>query len=171
MNKKSQAESIIIFFATIVAIFIVSIILLRFTNEVLTPFTNALAPVNNQSAQAVIAVHNSFTSVWDWVMVLVFLFNIILLFISSFLVDVHPAFIVIYVIAVIFLFIFGNQFLYVLDSLWNNIATPTETSQTQIEQFIINNFQIIMLGIVILSGVLMYAKIKLFPNQMPGGNY
>lgn len=171
INKKGQAESIVIFFGIVVAIFITSIIMLRITNEILTPFANQIEPYSNQSAQVVNSVHNSFASVWDWVIVLLFLFNLILLLVSAFLIDIHPAFIVIYLIAIIFLVIFGNTFAQVLDMVWGAVGTSVETAQTPLQRFIINNFNVIMLGVIALSGIVMYAKIKLFGGQGTGGNY
>jgi hypothetical protein len=171
INKRGQAESIIIFFGIVIAIFIASIIILRITNEVLTPFATQLSHFSNQSAQVVESVHNNFASVWDWVIILLFLFNIILLLVSAFLVDIHPAFMIVYIIAVIFLVIFGNTFAYVLDGIWGAFGTDIETAQTPLQQFIINNFNMIMLGIIVLSGILMYAKFKLFSGQGTGGNY
>ena len=97
--------------------------------------------------------------------------NMILLFISAFLIDIHPAFVVVYIITVILMFVFGNYALYMLDNIWNAIGTSVETAQTPIEQFLINNFTIIMLGVVILSGIIMYAKFKLFPRLGAGGGY
>lgn len=169
--KKGQAESVIIFIGIVVAIFLTSIILLRLTNEILTPFANQLAPYSNQSATVVNSVHDSFTHVWDWVIILLLLFNIILLLVSAFLIDIHPAFLVIYIIAILFLVIFMNTFAAVIDSVWNAVGTATETAQTPLQQFVINNFNIIMLGIIALSGVVMYAKFKLFGGQGTGGNY
>lgn len=160
MNKKAQAQSIIIFFVVVVAILIVSIILLRLTNEILTPFASQLTHFNNQSANTVTAINNSFAIVWDWVIVLLFLFNIILLLISSFMVDIHPAFVIVYIICVIFLVIFGNEFGYIIDQVWGSIGTTVETAQTPMQQFIINNFMYFMLGIIALSGLVMYAKFK-----------
>jgi len=170
-NNKAQAESIIIFFGVIVAIFIASIIILRITNSILTPFADQIAPFNNDSANVVRSIDISFAGVWDWVIVLVFLFNVILLLVSAFLVDIHPAFLIVYIIAVIFLVIFGNSFAYVIDSVWSAVGTSTETAQTPMQQFLINNFNLIMLGIIFLSGVVMYAKFKLFGGQGTGGNY
>jgi len=173
-NKKSQVESIIIFFGIVIAIFITSIIILRITNEIMTPFSNQLKNMSSEGVQAgteVASVQNKFASIWDWVIILLFLFNIILLFISAFLVDIHPAFLIVYIIAIIFLVIFGNSFAYVIDSVWDKMGTSVETAQTPMQQFIINNFNIIMLGIIALSGIIMYAKFRMFSGQGTGGNY
>jgi len=171
MNKNAQAQSIIIFFFLIASIFIVSIILLRFTNEILNPLAQQLNNYNNQSANAVATVKDSFANVWDWVIILVFLFQIIILFVSAFLVDIHPAFIIIYIISIILLFIFGNTMLQVLDNVWAMVGTTVETAQTPMQQFILNNFMNIMLVIVGLSGVIMYSKFKFFGGQGTGGSY
>lgn len=168
MNKRSQAESIIFFFVLAVAIFAVGIIVLRMTNAIITPFQAAIGNVSGTAGAAVANVHDKFTNWWDFLIVGVFFFNMILLLVSSFMVDVHPAFVIVYIIAVIFMFLFGNYALYALDSIWEHLGTSVETAQTPLQQFVINNFQIIMLGIVVLSGIVMYAKFKFF-SQMGGG--
>jgi hypothetical protein len=175
MNKKSQAESIIIFFVLIIAVLIVSIIVLRITNSVITPFAQQLNsstnPIMHNAGGAVTYAQGKFTSVWDWTIILLLLVNVIILMVSAFLIDIHPAFVVIYIFAGIFLFIFGNFALGALDAIWGGMGTAVETAQTPLEQFLINNFQWFMLGIYVLSGIIMYAKLKFFGNQGTGGNY
>lgn len=174
-NKRGQVESIIIFFFLVIAIFIASIIVLRLTNTIITPFSQMLnntgMPGSQQASAVVSNVQTRFAGVWDWVVVLLFLFNVLILFISAFLIDIHPAFAIIYIIAVIFLFVFGNSMLYVLDNVWNTFASDLEASQTPLQQFIINNFNVIMLGIVFLTGLIAYAKFKFFSGMGTGGNY
>lgn len=171
MNKRGQAQSIIIFFAVVVGILLTSIIVLRLVNTIITPFSAQIGNVSAPVGEAVDYAHSRFTSVWDWVIVLAILLNTILLFVSAFLVDIHPAFLLIYIIAVFFLIIFGNSLLYALDNIWDKFGTSTETAQTPLTQFIINNFQLFVLGIIVLSGILMYAKFKFFSGQGTGGNY
>lgn len=175
MNNKAQAQSIIILFVFMIAIFITSIIVLRVTNSILTPFQqqlNATGMTGSVEASGAVGFAQSrFTTWWDVGIVLIFLFNIITLLVSAFMVDIHPAFLLIYIISIIFLFIFGNTALYALDAIWGAMGTDTETAQTPIQQFLINNYSVIMLGIVILSGVVMYAKFRFFGGQGAGGNY
>ena len=170
MNKKSQAESIIIFFVLMIAVFITSIIVLRMTNAVITPFQNQIGNMSAPAGAAVEYAHSRFTQWWDYGIVLLFFLSVIMLLVSSFLVDIHPAFLLIYIICVILMFVFGNYGLYALDSVWAAMGTDVETSQTGLQQFLINHFSLIMLGVVILSGVIMYAKFKYFQGT-PGGNY
>ena len=171
MNRSGQAQSIIVFFGLAVSVFIVSIILLRITNEVITPFQAQIGNVSETAGSAVAYTHNRFTAWWDYAIVLLLFMNVILLMVSAFMIDIHPAFLIIYILTILFLFVFGNYALLALDAIWGAIGTTTETAQTPLQQFIINNFQIFMVGIVILSGIVMYAKFKIFPGQGAGGNY
>jgi len=171
MNRKAQAETIIIFFFLVIGIFIAGIVILRLTNEIVTPFQSVIGNYSAPAGVAVGYVHERFTTWWDYAIVFAFFLNVILLFVSSFLVDIHPAFLMIYVLSILFLFIFGNSFLLVLDKFWELVGTSVETGQTPLQQFIINNFNIIMLGIVLLSGILMYAKMKYWSGQGTGGAY
>lgn len=159
-TKKGQATSIIVFFMLIVAILIASIIILRVTNAIVTPFKAVINNTNAQAGSAVDFLQNRYTTFWDIAIILLFAVNVLLLFISSFMVDVHPAFVIIYIFSVVFLFVFGNLALSALDAIWGLVGTSVETAQTPLQQFLINNFQLIMIGIVVLSGVVMYAKFK-----------
>jgi hypothetical protein len=172
MNKRGQAESIIIFFILVVSIFVAGIVVLRVVNEFTTPFSSQIGNITAQAGEAVTYTHNKFTGFWDTAIIFMFIINTLLLFVSAFLVDIHPAFIIVYLLAIIFLFIFGNMYLNVLDGIWNGLATSVEASQSPLQIFIINNFNLIMLGIVILSGVVMYAKFKFFgQGGGAGGSY
>ena len=170
MNKLGQAESIIIFFVLMIGVFIVSIIILRMTNSIITPFQNQIGNISAPAGAAVQYAHERFTRWWDYAIVLLFFLSVVLLLVSSFLIDIHPGFLIIYIICVILMFVFGNYGLYALDSIWEAMGTSTEDSQTGLQQFIINHFSLIMLGVVILSGVIMYSKFKYFGGQ-PSGNY
>jgi len=167
MNKKAQSISIIVFFVLMVGIFITSIIVLRVTNSILTPFQNQIGNISAPAGAVVGEIHNNLYRWWDIFVMLLFFINVILLFVSAFLIDIHPAFVLVYVISIFFLFIMGNYALNLLDSVWNGMATSTENAQTPIQRFIINHFMFIMLGIVILSGIIMYAKFKLGVGSGP----
>lgn len=171
MKNKGQAQSVVIFFGLMLAVFICSIIILRMTNAILTPFQAQIGNVSAPAGAAIGYAHDKFTSVWDWAILLMFLFNVILLFISAFMVDIHPAFLLIYIITIIFLVIFGNTAMGVVDAIWGAVGTSVETSQTPLQQFLINNFNLIMLGIIALSGIIMYAKFKFSQGSGLGGSY
>lgn len=171
MLRKAQIPSVIIFFGLVVGIFIASIIILRITNEILTPFEAQIGNISESAGASVGYVHERFTTWWDVAVVSIFFISVILLFVSSFMIDIHPSFVILYIVALIILFMFGNYLLLVLDNVWFAVGTSTELDQTTMQRFIINNFNIILLVIFLLSGVIMYAKFKYFQGQGQGGNY
>ena len=177
-NKKGQALSIIFFFVIVLGVFIIAVLLMSLVNTVLDPFKSQVALISNESATNVGSIQNSFVSVWDWVVILLFLFNTVILLISSFMVDIHPAFLIIYIIAVMFLFMFGSTILGSLNDVYDpsgifgtgNVSQGGNAiSEMPLTSWFLNNFTMVILGIVIISGVIMYAKFK-FGNS-GGGTY
>jgi hypothetical protein len=178
MNKKGQALSIVFFFIIILSVFILGVLLMSMVNTILDPFREQISLVSNESATTVGVIQNKFNSVWDWTIVILFLFNVVILMFSSFMVDIHPAFLVIYIIALMFLFMFGSTILGSLDALYNptgvfgsgNVtAGGNAYANMPLTFWMLNNFTYVILGIAILSGIIMYAKFK-FGNST-GGNY
>lgn len=176
-NKKGQAFSIIWFFIIVSGVFIVAVLLMSFVNTILEPFKNQVQLVANDSYAPVNKIQTSFNSVWDWMVVILFLFNVIILLFSAFLIDIHPAFLVLYIIAVMFLLMFGSTILGALNDLYdpaevfgtgNVTAGGNAISNMPISSWILSHFTLVILGIIILSGVIMYSKFK-FGTQ--GGNY
>ena len=159
-GKKAQITSMIFFFVIFIGILITSVIMLRLTNEILTPFQAQIGNISATAGATVGAIQDTTTHWWDIAVVGILFINIILLFASAFLVDIHPAFILVYIVGVFFMFVFGNYGLSALDGIWNGMATATELAQSPMQLWLIGNFGIVMLGVVILSGVVMYAKMK-----------
>lgn len=161
MNKKGIIGSVIIFFAIMIGVFIISIVILKLSNSILGPMQTSVGNVSETAGTNVGYIKDTFANWWDYVIVLLFLLNVILLFISAFLVDINPAFLFLYIIALIFLFSLGTAALEAMDTIWSATDFSTEAGQLPITQFLVDNFAIVMLGVVILSGVIMYAKFKI----------
>lgn len=161
INKKGQATSIIIFVLGIIALIIIAPIMLKIFNSTVPKFSDAVAsqsPVANQTGQY---IYTKTVSLWDSLILLGFVANVLLLLISSFLVDVHPAFFVVYLISAILTLIFAPDVLESIKVMWDNPQFATQTASLTMTRFIIDNFGVIILGILILSGIIMYAKFKL----------
>lgn len=178
INKKGQAFSIVIFFVIVLAIFVLAVLLMSLVNTVLEPFKTNIATIDNNSAETVGDIQDSFSSVWDWVIIILFLINVIILLFSSFMIDIHPAFLVLYIISVMFLMMFGSTILGALNALYDPIgvfgagnvtAGGNALTLMPLTSWFLNNFTLVILGIVILSGVIMYAKFKY--GNTEGGNY
>ena len=172
LNKKGQALSLIVFFAVIVAVFIVSVVVMHFTNSILTPFQSSINNISTVAGTNVATIQNGFNKWWDYAVVLIFIINVLLLFITSFLVDIHPAFLLMYVFALLFLFIFGIGVLGAVQNIYN-LTNPDGSpgpftdavNNMPMVNWLLQNFSLTLLGIAILSGIIMYAKFKVF-----GGN-
>lgn len=160
LNKRAQALSIIALFAVIVGIFIVSVVIINITNKVLTPFSDSIENVSTEAASNVDYIQSSFNRWWDWAVILLFFLNVILLFITAFLVDVHPAFLIIYVLALAFLFTFGISVMGAVQDIWGVTDFSSGVANMPITNWLMNNFSIVLLGIAVLSGIIMYAKFK-----------
>lgn len=177
-NKKAQSLSIVFFFVIVLSVFILAVLLMSMVNTILDPFKAQISLVSNESATTVGKIQTSFSNTWDYAVVILFLFNTVLLLFSSFMVDIHPAFLVIYIITLAFLFMFGSTIVGSLDTLYNptgvfgtgNVTAGGNALQHMpITSWMLNNFTTVILGIAILSGIIMYAKFK-FGNPS-GGNY
>jgi hypothetical protein len=160
-DKKGQAESIIYFFGIIVGLFIFAIVLLYMSQNVLTKLGPNLGNVSVQAGANVNYLNTSFTGLWDGLIIFFFLFNVLILFVSAFLVDIHPMFVIIYIIALIGLFLFGMPIMNAVESIWTSSAYSSTASSMLMTEWMMQNFGIVLLGIAILSGIIMYAKIKL----------
>jgi len=161
-NTKGQALSIIILVGTLLSIILIALVTLYVVKAPLDRFSTAMNSSSPEASTRIDYLNNTFTGLWDDVIMLILFLNVLLLFISAFLVDVHPAFLVLYIGACFFLFLFAPTAVNSIQTIWDTSAFATTTNEMPMVDYVLNNFNVILLGIVILSGILMYAKIKLF---------
>jgi len=163
VNKKAQIYYPIITFIVIVIILILlGPIMLKIFNEVTDPFS---AKVGNMSAVAgrnVDTVRTSFIAFWDWIIIIAFLIQVILLFISAFFIDTSPVFVALYILVCVLMMIFAPDLIQVVDRIYDSPQFLVETTQLPFTDFIRSNFSTIILGIMVLSGVVIYGKLKYF---------
>jgi hypothetical protein len=175
MNKKGQILSVIVFVGIVVAVFIVGLIMMKYVTSVLTPFQASINQTSVSAGNAVGAIQTHFTNAWDYVIVAFFIFNVLFLMVTAFMVDSHPAFLVFYIFGAIILILFAPSILTALEGIWTNPGLSDSGTLTEINMpitnFIINNFMIILVGIIILSGVIMFAKIKAVGGAGNVGGY
>jgi len=158
MNRKGDIDFGIIGFIAVVAILIMlAPILYGIVNKILTPLGSSLGNQSVQAGQAVSSIQTGFNSMWDGVIIVLFVLNVILLFVSAFLVDVHPIFIVIYILLAFFTVIFAPTIIDSVQAIW---AVPEFNAGTNLTltQTILDNFGIIIMGIIIVTGVILFTK-------------
>tara|TARA_Y100000310_G_C20563642_1_gene754349 strand:- start:313 stop:828 length:516 start_codon:yes stop_codon:yes gene_type:complete len=170
IDKRGQVISIVGFFVIVLAVFILAVLLISFTNTILNPVALEIGNVSEQAGASVTAVNDSMNKWWDIFIALLFFLNVIVLMFSSFMVDIHPAFLLIYVIAVFFLIIFGGNMLTAVGDLWSDTGSfANGVAEMPLTVWLLNHYTTVILAIVILSGVVMYAKFKYGSGD--GGQY
>lgn len=184
MNKRGQIVAIIGFVLVIILLVFLAPFIMKI---VLTPtqkFAEAIGTVDttNKSVEGITTITGTFTRMFDWVILAFFIINMIVLIASAFLIQVHPAFLVIYILAVGFLVIFGSQVTDILKEFYNitpevaALCNDGTISGTQcigssfvgsealqylpLTKFLVDYFWQIIMGIVFITGIIMYGKLK-----------
>lgn len=170
MNNRGQIDfPLISFIVIIVTLLVLGPILLKIMNSILTPvqanFGNMTVGGAKEAAAAVTYIHNTTISFWDWVLLMLFIVQVLLLFISAFMIDVHPVWIVIYIFIAFFTFMMAPGILQTLNVIWTPLGAGgqfgTEAGQMPIMNFIETYFGVILVGLYMLTGIIMYGKFKL----------
>jgi len=171
-GKKGQLPAAIAFAGIILVLILLAPILLKTVLTPLNKFSSALGTVDstNKSSSAVGYITNTFTSMFDWIIMFIFIFSIVTLIFSSFFIDTHPAFLVIYIIGLAFLMIFTPNIMESIDKLWRQaqFANPANTDGTGANlatllpmlSWLKDNYMFVILGVLILNGIIMFGKYK-----------
>jgi len=162
-SKTAQMEvSLVVFILLVVGFFYIGITMLKIGNDILNPFEAKVGNMTTTAGRNVAVIHTSFISFWDWAIMMALLFNIILLFLSAFLIDTHPVFIVFYVIAGILIFIFAPMLLDTVNQLYATTGFDTiANTQMPMLNFVRTYFVYIILAIYFLSGIIIYGKVRM----------
>lgn len=166
MKKGQLSYPIITFMFVIVALIIMAPIMMRVINDTTSKFGNALVTSGIgggvEANQSIMAVTDTFNNFWDFLIIIAFLVNVILLFLSAFLVDIHPVFFILY-----FVFAFISiMFVPTITNLGETIYTSPEytnytaTSSLHFTTTLLNHFGIVMLAIIVLTAIIMYGKLR-----------
>lgn len=170
--KRGQIDTpIILFVAIVIGLIVMAPILLKVFNEINNAVGPALGNVTNGGATAQTnfnAVMNPLINWWDKILTIVFFIDIVLLLLSAFLIDTHPFWVILYVFMAFMLILFIPDMLQVPNTIYDSAAYATEVAQLGFMDALRQNFVMIVLGIIILTGIIIYGKINLFPRQGDG---
>ena len=168
-HKKGQLDFPIIMFVVIIfGLILLAPIVLKIFNEVNTSFGNAL----NETPGGTIAKAN-FQSVmqtginfWDKVVITAFILAMLLLFISAFLIDTNPFWIILYIFICFMLILFAGNIVAALDKIYDSALFATEVAALTFVGTLRDHFGEFLVGIMVITDIIMYGKIALFK----GGN-
>lgn len=165
MNSKRGQFAIISIVGVIVVLLILAPILLKVVRSITGGFVTGINNTSPEAANIVDGTYGKFVSLWDYVIMSAFAISVILLFISAFFIDTHPAFVLLYIFVAFLVMAFAPSMLDAIDKIWDSPQFATETGvYLQFTEFLKNNFEGIILGIMILSGIIIYAKIRYFSD-------
>ena len=160
-NKRGQLEfSLITFIVVVVGLIILAPFILKIINSFVTPFGSAVGNISEQAGENVSHIANTFVGFWDFVIIFAFLVNIILLLITAFLADTHPAWLIAYVIFMFLTMIFAPEVFSVLTKIYDSPQFALEVSQLAMVDFFRQYFGLILIGIYFISGVILYSKFR-----------
>lgn len=167
-NKTGQLDFPIITFVVIIfGLLLVAPIVLKIFNQVNTGFGNALGNMTNGTGGNI--AKTNFQSVmqtginfWDKIIIAVFILSLLLLFISAFLIDTNPFWVILYIFISFMLVLFAGDIISALDSIYNSALFATEVSSLGFMVTLRDHFGEFLVGIIAVTGIIMYGKIALF---------
>jgi len=174
MNKKGQIDfPIITIIFLVFGLLLIAPMVLKIFNSVQSNMSPSLG---NVTGGAGVVGQENFNTVmgtainfWDKVIVAAFVLSIIIMLLSSFLIDTHPVWIILYIFISFMLFLFAPDIIGSLDTLYDSPAFATEVSQLSFMDWIRVNFGEFLVGLFVITGIIIYGKMGLFPSQRRRG--
>jgi hypothetical protein len=160
MNKRGNVD-LAWFIAIIIGLLILAPVMLKVVNETLPAFSNQISNISSEASANVDYIHGSFVNFWDYIIAIAFFINVIMLFVFSFIVDTHPIFSIFYMIAAVIALMFSKYAVQPVSILLGRPDFATEVGQLPIVGFIVTKFDLILLGIIIINGIILYGKWKI----------
>lgn len=172
-NKKAQLDFPILGFVVVVlALIMFGPIMLKTFHSIQNGLSPAFGNVTNGGATAQAnfnAAMNPLIGFWDEIMIAAFAFSVILLFISSFLIDTHPLWVILYIFLAMMLVLFIPNMMQGADTIYSNSQFGVEVSELSFMDNLRLNFASIVMGLIILTGAIIYGKVSFFPSSGGSG--
>jgi len=166
MNKKAQFNSPIVwFFIVVFGLLLFAPITLKVFNSINTPIQNNLGYISGAAGtlakQNFAAVMTPLVTFWDKVIIAAFAISIILLFISAFMIDTNPFWIILYIIINFVLILFAPSIIDSLASIYDSATFAVETNSLVFLDTLRTYFAEFLVGIMFVTGIIIYGKIWL----------
>jgi len=158
-TKKSQTD-LSTFVIIAIALLFLAPVALKIVNETLDGFSTALNETDPTASENVDYIHSTFVNFWDYLIILGFFSLVVLLFISSFLADTHPLFLIVYIFSAMLLIMFSPYMLEPVKEILGMTEFSDELGQIPLTSFMIQKFNLILLGLIVVTGIIMYAKFR-----------
>ena len=169
MNKKAQLDNPIIIFAMIIiGLLIFAPIVLKIFMTTQSSMSSSLGNLSSGGTIAAAnfnAVMDTAISFWDKVIVFVFFLAIILLFVSAFFIDANPFFIILYIFTNLMLILFAPNIIAAVDHIYDSANFAAEVTQLSFMDTIRTHYAEFLVGIMVITGIIIYGKIAFFGGK------
>lgn len=164
MNDRKAQMDVLVFAVVFMGLIIVAPIIFNIFFTVMDEVGTQFNEISNKSGSAVAHVKNVYTGFFDFVVVSIFAFNVLLLLVSAFLVAVNPAFAVFFVLLSAFTMIFVPELLVAAEGIWGAPIISDTTVYMPVTQFLFEHYGLIMVMIIIITGIITYAKLRAYQS-------
>lgn len=150
----------------LVALLILAPVILKIVNSVSTGFSNGLGNMTGGGGTLAKAnfdyITGKYLNFFDKIVLAIFISLILLDFISAFFIDASGFFVIIYILSNLFLVLFAPAFISVADTIYNSSQFTNEVALLSFVDTIRNNFTVFMIGVMVITGIIIYGKVVLF---------
>jgi len=165
LNKKGQIDfPLITFIIAVVMLLLAGPIILKVVTGTLSPFATALNGTGvgggEIASENVTHVKNVFINFWDGILIIGFLIIILMLFVSAFLIDASPFFMILYIIMFFLTVLFSPAVVSIVDGIYDNAVYLDEVASLGFLDFIRLNFGVIITVIGVITMIIIYAKLR-----------
>ena len=160
MNNKLAQASIVTFVVVVVGLLILAPIILKLFNSTVVELGDKFNETSPEAGAAMESIEDTFVTFWDYIIVIAFFVNVVLILVSAFMVDTHPIFLLMFIISSFVIMSFAPYTMEPVSQILGMDQFSTELGQIPMTAFVITNFNLILLGVIILSGIVMYSKFR-----------
>lgn len=168
MNRRAQLDyPIITFLIIVVGLLIFAPIMLKILNSVRSPVASSLGNISSGGDVAQTNfnyVLSTGINFWDKVMVAALMVAVVLLFVSAFLIDVHPFWTILYIILSLFTILFAPSILESVNKIYDSSDFALESSQLTFMNWLRTYFVEFLVGVMVITGIIIYGKVSLFAS-------
>ena len=175
LNKKAQVDfAPIALVAIVITLLLFAPLMIRIVGVTTGTFFEQMNGTAPEAVEAASASVDVVTNFFDYIIVIAMFMNVIILFISAWFIDTNPIFIMIYIMFAFILILFIPNMLDAVDQVWDKAEGLSDLDNwgdnslnLSFTDFIRQNMVIFTLIIIVLTGIVTYAKFKL----TGGGGY
>ena len=155
--RKGQTDLIMVIVVGVILL-LMAPILLHILGTITDKMGNAVGDATaNQTAHY---ISGTVTNFWDFLVVIFFFINIIVLFLTAFFVDMNQIFFIVYIFFAILLMLLVPGLQDLSDRVYNTTMFAGEVSKLPMSSFLQSHLWVIALAVIAITAIIMYGKIR-----------